>query len=140
MKSKIKPMILIGAVAILLLGGTWFFLSQSTSKKEPKELSADEIVARMVETEPMTTNLHAGGFIQLGFKIETSSEKAKEELTNRLFQVNNIAIRLISAMTEEQVKSPEGMTEFEKNMQTELNKEMQTGKIVRIYTTNKMIQ
>lgn len=139
MKSKFKPVILIVAVAILLLGGTWFFLLQST-KKEPKELSADEIVARIVETEPMTTNLHSGGYIQLGFKIETSSEKAKEELENRKFQVNNIAIRLISAMTQEQVKSPEGMASFEKNMQSELNKEMQTGEIVHIYTTNKMIQ
>ncbi|WP_251554534.1 flagellar basal body-associated FliL family protein [Neobacillus muris] len=140
MKSRLKSILLIVIAAMILLGGTWFALSKFTGKKEPEKLSADEIVARIVETEPMTTNLSSGGYIQLKFKIETSSKKAKEELENRQFQITNIAIRLMSAMNEEQVKSPDGMAQFENNMQTELNELMQDGKIVHIYTTNKMIQ
>ncbi|PFP30814.1 flagellar basal body-associated protein FliL [Bacillus sp. AFS073361] len=141
---KLKPIILIVVAAVLLLGGVWFFLHLSTAKDETKEdtnkLSADDILATMVETEPMTTNLNSGGFIQFRFKIQTSSEDAKEELTKRDFQVRNAAIQFMSSMTEEQVKSPDGMSKFEKDMKTELNKQMENGSIIRIFTTNKMVQ
>ncbi len=140
MKTKSKPITLIVAASILLLGGIWFFLHQSTTKDRTKELSADGILATMVEIEPITTNLNSGGFIQLHFKIQTSSEKAKEELEERDFQVRNTALRLISTMTEEQINSPEGMDKFEKQMQSDLNSVMDNGRIVQIYMTNKMIQ
>lgn len=140
MKGKLVPIILISAVAVLLLGGVWFFLSKANAPEEKKELSADEIIGNSVETQPFTTNLRSGGFIQLRFKIQANSEKAKEELTKRDFQVRNLALKLASSMTEEQVQSPEGMEAFEQEMKEELNKLMQNGKIIEIYTINKVIQ
>lgn len=137
--KKIKLMSFV-VVACLLLGGGWFFFHISTSKEKSKELSADDILATIVETEPLTTNLKSGGYIQLSFKIQTSSKKAKEELEKRDFQVRNEAIQIISSMTEVQVKSPSGLGKIEMEMKDALNKLMENGSIVQIYTTNKMIQ
>lgn len=140
MKAIFKPTTLIIVAVILLLGGTSFFLGLSMSKPKVKETSTDEIVANMVSTDSITTDLKSGGFVQIGFQIQTNSTKAKEELTKRDFQVRNIAIRLLSGMNEEQVKNLAGMDKFEADMKNEINDIMQEGRVVRIYTTNKMIQ
>jgi flagellar FliL protein len=140
MKAKLKPTIIIVVVVILLSGGTAFFLFQSKSEGKTKDLSADAIVANMVNTDPIVTDLNSGGYIQIGFQLQTSSTKAKDELTKRDFQVRNIAIRLLSGMTQDQVKSPVGMEKFETEMKNEINDLMQNGRVIQIYTTNKMIQ
>lgn len=142
MSEKFKPTILIFIVIALLLGGVSFFLgwTMSSSKAKKEDLSTDKMVEYMVNTETITTDLISGGFIQIGFKIQTNSTDAKEELTKREFQVRNIALRLLSGMNETQVKSLDGMNKLENGMKEEINNLMQTGKVVQIYTTSKMIQ
>jgi flagellar protein FliL len=140
MRAKLKPIILIIIAAILLLGGVWFFLQKSTSEEKTKELSADEIIAMSVETESITTNLSTGGYVQLSFQLQTDSEKAKEELEKRNFQVKNVILKLFSSLTEDEINSPEETEKFEEQIKIELNKFMQSGRIIKVYTTNKMIQ
>lgn len=140
MRAKLKPIILIIVAAILLLGGVWFFLHKSTSEEKTKELSADEIIAMSVETENITTNLSSDGYVQLSFQLQTDSEKAKEELEKRDFQVKNVILKLFSSLTEDEINSPDETVKFEERIKTELNKFMQSGHIVKVYTTNKMIQ
>jgi flagellar FliL protein len=140
MSAKLKPIILIIIAAILLLGGVWFFLHKSTSEEKTKELSADEIIAMSVETESITTNLSTGGYVQLSFQLQTDSEEAKEELEKRDFQVKNVILKLFSSLTEDEINSPEETVQFEEQIKNELNKFMQSGHIVKVYTTNKMIQ
>lgn len=140
MRAKLKPIILIIVAAILLLGGVWFFLHKSTSEEKTKELSADEIIAMSVETENITTNLSSDGYVQLSFQLQTDSEKAKEELEKRDFQVKNVILKLFSSLTEDEINSPDETVKFEEQIKTELNKFMQSGHIVKVYTTNKMIQ
>lgn len=141
MKAKLKLILITSVIVSLLLGGAgWIFYKQTIAKEKPKELTADDIVATLVEIDQITTNLKSGGFVQLRFKIQTSSDEAKEELEKRDFQIRNITLRLISSMTEEQITSPDGMASFEKEMKTQLNNLMQNGSIVQIYTTNKIIQ
>jgi flagellar protein FliL len=140
MSAKLKPIILIIVAAILLLGGVWFFLHKSTSEEKTKELSADEIIAMSVETESITTNLSTGGYVQLSFQLQTDSEEAKEELEKRDFQVKNVILKLFSSLTEDEINSPEETVQFEEQIKNELNKFMQSGHIVKVYTTNKMIQ
>lgn len=140
MNTKKKAAMIIAVVIILLIGGASYFLYQSKTKGKTTGLSADTIAANMVNTNPIITDLHSGGFIQISFNIQASSQKAKDELTKRDFQVRNIAIRLLSGMTEDQVKSPAGMAQLETDMKNEINQLMQNGRVVQIYTTNKMIQ
>ena len=140
MKNKLVLFTVIIVVVLLLGVGAWYMLTHSDSKEETEEQTADEILATIVETAPITTNLSPSGFIQLSLKIQTSSEEAKEELVKRDFQLRNITLQLISSMTADQIKSSDGMADFENNIKTEVNKIMQNGSVVQIYTTNKMIQ
>jgi flagellar protein FliL len=140
MRAKLKPIILIIVAAILLLGGVWFFLHQSTTEEKTKELSADEIIAMSVKTENITTNLSSGGYVQLSFQLQTDSEKAKRELEKRDFQVKNVILKIFSSLTEDEINSPEETVQFEEQIKNEMNKLMQSGHIVKVYTTNKMIQ
>jgi flagellar protein FliL len=140
MRAKLKPIILIIVAAILLLGGVWFFLHKSTIEEKTKELSADEIIAMSVKTENITTNLSSGGYVQLSFQLQTDSEKAKRELEKRDFQVKNVILKLFSSLTEDEINSPEETVQFEERIKNEMNKLMQSGHIVKVYTTNKMIQ
>ncbi|MHC0038161.1 flagellar basal body-associated FliL family protein [Pseudoneobacillus sp. C159] len=139
MNAKLKIIILIILAVLLIGGGIGFFLYQS-SKDKTEELSADEILETIVETETITTNLRTGGFVQLSFKIQTSSKKAKVELEKRDFQVKNVIIKLFSSLTEEEINSPEGTVQFEEQMKEQISKLMQEGHVVKIYTTKKMIQ
>lgn len=140
MKAIFKPTILIVVAAILLLGGASFFIGLSMSKTKVREVTTDKIIENMVSTETITTDLSSGGFIQIGFQIQTNSTEAKDELMKRDFQVKNIAIRLLSGMNDVQVKKLADMEKFETDMKNEINNLMQHGRVDRIYTTNKMIQ
>jgi flagellar FliL protein len=141
MKAKLKPIMIMVLVAAILLGAIWFGLYELTKKEEtPKELSADEILASSVETELITTNLKSGGYIQLRFRIQTSSEEAREELSKRDFQVRNIVLKLAASMTDVEAKSPDTMEKFEEEMKNELNNLLQSGTVVRVYTTDKIVQ
>ncbi|MDF2557336.1 MAG: flagellar basal body-associated protein FliL [Bacillales bacterium] len=140
MKAIFKPTTIILVVFVLLLVGTSYFLGLSQSKGKTKDVTPDEIIENMVKTETITTDLISRGYIQIGFEIQANSTDAKEELTKRDFQVRNIAIRLLSGMNEEQVKNPVEMGKFETEMKNEINNLMQKGKVVKVYTTNKMIQ
>lgn len=141
MKAKLNVIIIMAISAIVLLGVIWFGLTQLTKKEEaPRGLSADEILETSVETEMITTNLGSGGYIQLRFRIQASSEEAVEELTQRNFQTRNIVLRLTASMTEKEAKSAEGMIRFEEEMKNQLNELLQNGTVIRVYTTDKIIQ
>lgn len=141
MKAKLKVIIIMALSAIVLLGVIWFGLTQLTKKEEtPKGLSADEIVENSVETEMITTNLGSGGYIQLRFRIQASNKDAVEELTERNFQVRNIVLRLAASISAEEAKSKDGMIKFEEEMKNELNELLQSGTVIKVYTTDKIIQ
>jgi flagellar FliL protein len=140
MKGKRKLILILVPVILLLAGGAWFFIHKSSGAAKPKELSADEIAALVVQTEPITTNLKSGGFIQFSFQMQTDNTKAKDELTKRDFQVRNIAIQSMSSVTQDQIQNPKGMAALEDQMKNQINKLMTDGKVVQIYTTNKVIQ
>lgn len=140
MKAKLIPISIILGVIILLLGGTWYFLYHSKTQGKQTALNADDILATMVETESITTNLNSGGYIQLRFQIQTSSKEAKDELEKRSFQVQNIILRLASGMTAEEAKQPEGNAQFEQQMKNQLNALLENGKVIHVFTINKVIQ
>lgn len=140
MKAKLIPVSIILVVAILLLGGTWYFLYFSKTQGKQTALTPDDILATMVETESITTNLNSGGYIQLRFQIQTSSKEAKDELEKRSFQVQNIILRLASGMSAEQAKKPGENGQFEFQLENKLNGILQSGKVVHVFTINKVIQ
>ncbi|MDY0408169.1 flagellar basal body-associated FliL family protein [Paracerasibacillus soli] len=82
--------------------------------------------------------LEDGSFVRIQFQVVTDSKQAKKEIEKREFQVKNILIKEIATMKEEDFKS--GLGNLEKALQTKLNDVMAEGKVVGVYTINKILQ
>ncbi|ANX12292.1 flagellar basal body-associated protein FliL [Fictibacillus arsenicus] len=141
-KNKAVTIMLSMVVAIGLVGAAGYFGFQYFSPKtEASEPTAEELDKLMVETEEIITNpADKSVFVKIKFKIQTDNKDAKKELEKRLFQVNNLIIYEISNMKTEQLSGQKGLISLENTLKTEINKVMQDGKVVRVYTTQKIIQ
>jgi flagellar protein FliL len=140
-KNKAVTIMLSMVVAIGLVGAAGYFGFQYFSPKtEASEPTAEELDKLMVETDEITTNLADKSYVKIKFKIQADNKDAKKELEKRLFQVNNLIIYEISNMKTEQLSGQKGLISLENTLKTEINKVMQDGKVVRVYTTQKIIQ
>lgn len=135
-------MLIVLVVLTVALVGVYFFLVHkphaSASQKAP---SIDQIVNQLsVDTDEITTNLADNKFIKIQFKIQVSNKQAKKELTERQFQVNNTILYILSNKTETDLEGQNGIKNLEEDLQSKLNQLMVSGKIVHVYTTEKLIQ
>ncbi|WP_226665684.1 flagellar basal body-associated protein FliL [Metabacillus litoralis] len=142
MNKKLLSIMLVIIVSITLIGVTALvvvmkFLGDEDEHKQP---SAKEVVEASVDIPEITTNLSSGNIVRLSFKIETDSKKAKEELTQREFQVRDIIISELGNMTTEQMEGKEGMDNFKNILKQKINELMQEGKVNKVYTTSYILQ
>jgi len=132
--------LIILAVLTLALIGSYYYL---THKPAPTTASPtiDDIVANLsVDTDEITTNLKDNKFIKIKFKIQVTNKEAKKELTSRQFQVNNTILYILSNKTEQDLEGQGGLKALESTLQSKINLLMKTGKVVHVYTTEKLIQ
>ncbi len=128
-------------VGISLIGATGYYgFKQFSPKTEASEPTAEELDKLLVETNEMSTNLADQSYVKIQFKIQANNKDGKHELEKRLFQVNNLIIYEISSKKTEELSGQKGLISLENKLKTEINKIMQDGKVVRVYTTQKIIQ
>jgi flagellar protein FliL len=140
-KNKAVTIMLSMIVAIGLVGAAGYFgFKYFSPKTEASEPTAKELDKLMVETEEITTNLADNSYVKIKFKIQADNEDAKHELEKRLFQVNNLIIYEISNKKTAELSGQKGLISLEETLEKEMNKFMQDGKVVRVYTTQKIIQ
>lgn len=142
MKNNKLLTIMLAMVAVIALIGfvAYVLLTQLNGEaKEPKEPTIEEVRLASVDIPEIRTNLADGHYVILQLTIETDSEDAAKELTQRIFQVNNIAIQELSEMTEEDLEGKQGKTLFEKAVKAKMNEMMQEGEIKQVYITSFMI-
>lgn len=142
-KSKaLNIVFLIMAVLTLTLALLFFYLNDSNHKAGAAgPPSIDEVVKHLsVDTDEMTTNLKDDQFIRIKFTMQVSNQKAKDELTKRQFQVKNTILYLLSNMSAKNLEGQNGLKDLESTLQQKLNLLMKSGKIVHVYTTEKIIQ
>ena len=134
MLSIIAVIALIGVIAYVLItqldGGT----------TEAKEAKIEEVVLASVDIPEIRTNLADGHYAILQMKITTDSKDAAKELTQRIFQVNNLVIQELSEMTEEDLEGKQGKILFEKAIKAKMNELMQEGEIQQVYITSFLVQ
>ena len=133
MLAIIAVIALIGAIAYVLL------TQLNGEAKEPTEPTIEEVRLASVDIPEIRTNLADGHYVILQLTIETDSEDAAKELTQRIFQVNNIAIQELSEMTEEDLEGKQGKIFFEKAIKAKMNEMMQEGEIQQVYITSFMV-
>ncbi len=124
---------LIGVVTLVLVN----YFSAPEAGAEP---TIDEIINNSWETEEITTNLEDNHFLKTQFRIHVDSGKAKDELEKRDFQVNNLIIHQLAGMSSSDIKTQEGIEELESTLRLKINDIMNEGKVIRIYTTERLIQ
>ncbi|EMT46893.1 flagellar basal body-associated protein FliL [Anoxybacillus flavithermus AK1] len=138
--KMLKVMLIIMGVITLVSVVALVVVMKFMGNNEPKEPTVDEIVASSFDVPEMMTNLSDGRFIKIAFKIQTDSEKAKEEAEKRDFQIKNIIIEELSEMTGEQFKGKQGKLLLEKKLRERINELMQEGKVEKIYITSFILQ
>ena len=136
----LKIMLIVMGVITLVSVVALVVVMKFMGNDEPKGPSVDEIVASSFDVPEMMTNLMDGSFIKIAFKIQTDSEKAKEEAEKRDFQIKSIIIEELSEMTEEQFKGKQGKLLLEKKLRERINGLMQEGKVEKIYITSFILQ
>jgi len=139
--NKLVMIMLVMLVAIMLVGGIAIVtVMKLTGEDGEKGPSIDEVLEASVDIPEVTTNLASNDFIKISFKIETDSEKAKEELQKRDFQVRNIIIYELSEKKSEELQGKEGKMNLEETLKSKLNGLMQEGKIKKVYITGSLLQ
>jgi len=134
MLSIVAVIALIGVIAYVLL------TQLNGEAKEAKEPTIEEVILASVDIPEIRTNLADGHYAILQLKIQTDSEDAAQELTQRIFQVNNLVIQELSEMTEEDLKGKQGKVLFEKAIKAKMNELMQEGEIQQVYITSFIVQ
>lgn len=139
-----KSIIIIVSIALLGVGSftVWHMLKTEPSGQNAsgKVASAAELVERTVETEVITTNLYGGGMIKIRFAIEADSLETKETLEKTRFQTQSIIIKILSQLNQEKLAGEKGLQLVENAIQEKLNNSLEGEKIVKVYTTDRIIQ
>jgi flagellar FliL protein len=149
-QNRLFNMALIIIIAISLLGVISFVLWQtylsptaaSADHEAPEEvrpLTAEEMKEFSVDTGEITTNLLSNNYIIVRFTITADSADAKEELEQRLPQVNQIIIKTLAGLSPEDIKGTEGVNKLEAKIMNEISSIMQEGKIVQVITTKRVL-
>ncbi|ADM37726.1 flagellar basal body-associated protein FliL [Bacillus spizizenii] len=141
MKKKLMIILLIILIVIGALGAAAYFVlgGKSEEKSEAKK-SIDEIVASSVDVEEITTNLKSDNIIRLAIKLETDSDKSKEELEKRDFQVKDAVISLLADTNANEIEGDKGKETFKKELKEKLNSYLQEGKVEKVYITSFNLQ
>jgi flagellar FliL protein len=149
-QNRLFNMALIIIIAMSLLGVVSFVLWQtylsptaaSAVHEEPEEdkpLTAKEMKEFSVDTGEITTNLLSNNYIVVRFTITADSADAKEELEQRLPQVNQIIIKTLAGLGPDDIKGTEGINKLEAKIMNEISSLMQEGKIVQVITTKRVL-
>ena len=140
MKKKLMIILLIILIVIGALGAAAYFVLGGKSEKSEAKKSIDEIVASSVDVEEITTNLKSDNIIRLAIKLETDSDKSKEELEKRDFQVKDAVISLLADTNADQIEGDKGKETFEKELKDKINSYLQEGKVEKVYITSFNLQ
>ncbi|ADV96657.1 flagellar basal body-associated protein FliL [Bacillus subtilis] len=140
MKKKLMIILLIILIVIGALGAAAYFVLGGKSEKSEAKKSIDEIVASSVDVEEITTNLKSDNIIRLAIKLETDSDKSKEELEKRDFQVKDAVISLLADTNADQIEGDKGKETFKKELKDKINSYLQEGKVEKVYITSFNLQ
>jgi flagellar basal body-associated protein FliL len=136
-------MLVISMIGVGSLLGWQYWTSEKAAKPEAvdvQSLPADKLLKYIVETESITTDLYSGGYIQTQFSLQTDSPETKLELDKRRYEVESIIIKILSQMKKEELMGTEGLLLAEAKLKQGINHSLQKEAIVRVYTTDRLLQ
>ncbi|MCF6410575.1 flagellar basal body-associated protein FliL [Pseudalkalibacillus salsuginis] len=141
--NLVKTMlVMITAITIVAVAGVVLYMNliSKDDVKASGELSASELVELSVDTDQIMTNLEDKGFAKMTFRIQVDNSKAKQELEKRMFQVKNSIIYQLSGTKSQELQGPEGIENLESSLQKTINEFLDSGEVVQVFTTEKVVQ
>ena len=143
MKNKIVIIAVILVLSIAIIGAGVFsmmkFMGGGKEIVVVTEPPIEKLVVQSVDVPELMTNLKAGSYLKISFKLQTDSEEAAAELTQRLYQFNDIVIKEAAGYTAEDLETKEQIVQFEEALLTQINGYMQKGKVTKLFITSKLI-
>lgn len=146
MNKKLLVIMISILVVIASLGvGSYFLLKNSNSDEETeveKELTIEEIIEFSVDTQMITTNLMSNNYARVQFRIQGKNAEGKVEIEQRLFQIENIIIRILANKHSSELSGREAIESLELKIKEEINALIDSSDeiVERVYTTTLMVQ
>ena len=130
---SLTTLIVIAIIAVVAI----FYINNDTASGE-KEASIDDMNEYSYDTPEITTDLMDKRYVRIQFKLITDGKKSLQEVEKREFQIQNILIKELSVMNEEDFNT--GLSDLEVTLKDELNEIMTDGEITDVYTITKIMQ
>jgi flagellar FliL protein len=154
--SKNKLFLIIGAVVlVLLLGGgfgAWYLLKQKPGPEEVKSpgqqvpvpaINQQSQIGPMVNIEEFIVNIISGDaahYVKASITVELTNEAVQGEVQQRMPQMRDAILLLISNKTYEELQDLQGKKQLKAELLSKINTFLQTGKVISIYFTNFVVQ
>ncbi len=152
-----KLFIIIGAVLVVLLigggfGAWWFLLRakpEADNTKDPAQQVVVPVVGQtatigpMVNIEEFIVNIISGDaahYVKASLTVELTNEQVKTEVEQRMPQMRDAILLLISNKTFEELQDLQGKKQLKAELLNTVNSFLQTGKVISIYFTNFVVQ
>ncbi|KRG09748.1 flagellar basal body-associated protein FliL [Virgibacillus soli] len=138
-KKLVSTMIVLLTAILLIAALALIIILKMEHKDTDKEPTIDEVLKVSVDVPEITTNLANGKYIKLSLKVQTDSQKAKDELVKRDFQIQSLLIDELSEMEDTDLEGKEEKQEFSEALKKQMNDLMQKGKVEKVYITSYII-
>ncbi|AEH44064.1 flagellar basal body-associated protein FliL [Thermodesulfatator indicus DSM 15286] len=146
-----KKLLLIIIVGVVLLlggaGGAYFFLFAKNSpppeEVEKQQQQSEPEVGPFLQPDPFVVNLAdptGQRYLRAKITIEFRDDKAYQMANERLPQINDAIIMVLSSKTVEEVLSPEGKLELRLELIRKLNEILGPNSVRNIYFTQFVVQ
>jgi len=133
-----KSLLISMSIIIVIGAAAFFYLFNNMDSNEDDKQSIGDMNKYSYETPEMTTDLKNGAYVRIQFLVITDGKKAVEEVQEREFQIQNILIKELAVMSENDFR--EGLSKLESTLQDDLNEVMDDGIVTDVYTINKILQ
>ncbi len=137
--------IIIGAVSLSIVatavgGGLYYFRGAETVKKKPQ---APPIIGTLWPMEPYIVNLRDNNgerYLKVALQLEMSNPELLSELNLLKPKLRDSTLDLLSAKSYQELQEFSGKQKLREDIMIRLNSFLTSGKIVRIYFTDFVIQ
>jgi len=130
----------LGIVAAAVGGGLYFFHGTETGKKKPQP---PPVIGTLWPMEPYIVNLRDNNgerYLKVALQLEMSNPELLSELNLLKPKLRDCTLDLLSAKTYQELQEFSGKQKLREDIMIRLNSFLTSGKIVRIYFTDFVIQ